>query len=98
MRYCPLIAVWDSTIHKFQGFEAGFADNDNITYIIVNINTLKWEKNHPGTVYVVASRAKQLERSLNTSNTQPTPTYYTLGPYEPIDLQGLYSDTTRRNA
>lgn len=26
--YCPLVPAWATTIHKFQGFEAGFDKND----------------------------------------------------------------------
>ena len=59
-RYCPLILAWATTIHKFQGFEAGFGKDDHIKYIIADINTLNWEKHHPGTAYVVASRAKTI--------------------------------------
>ena len=62
-RYCPLILAWATTIHKFQGFEAGFGKHDAIKHIIADINTLKWEKNHPGTAYVVASRAKTIGRA-----------------------------------
>ena len=59
-RYCPLILALATTIHKFQGFEAGFGKDDHIKYIIADINTLNWEKLHPGTAYVVASRAKTI--------------------------------------
>ena len=59
-RYCPLVLAWATTVHKFQGFEAGFDEDDNVNYIIADINTLDWEKSHPGTAYVVASRAKTI--------------------------------------
>ena len=58
--YCPLVLAWATTIHKFQGFEAGFDESDDINYIIANINNLAWEKNHPGTAYTVTSRAKTI--------------------------------------
>ena len=64
-RYCPLILAWATTIHKFQGFEAGFGKDDHIKYIIADINTLGWEKLHPGTAYVVASRAKTIGKVTN---------------------------------
>lgn len=59
-RYCPLVLSWATTVHKFQGFEAGFDENDDIRYIIADIASLQWEKTHPGTAYVVASRAKTI--------------------------------------
>ena len=37
-RYCPLVLVWATTVHKFQGFEAGFAEYDSIA----DINSLEW--------------------------------------------------------
>ena len=57
-KYCPLVLAWATTIHKFQGFEAGFEPHDTINRIIADISTLDWEKLNPGTAYVVASRAK----------------------------------------
>lgn len=59
-RYCPLVLAWATTVHKFQGFEAGFDDTDEINYIVADLNTLDWEKKNPGTAYVVASRAKTI--------------------------------------
>ena len=58
--YCPLVLSWATTIHKFQGFEAGFDKSDTINYIIATLNGLDWEKKNPGTAYVVASRAKTI--------------------------------------
>ena len=59
-RYCPLVLAWATTVHKFQGFEAGFDDSDLINHIIANLNDLDWEKKFPGTAYVVTSRAKTI--------------------------------------
>ena len=58
-RYCPLVLAWATTVHKFQGFEAGFGEKD-VNYILADINSLEWEKTNPGTAYVVASRAKTI--------------------------------------
>lgn len=58
--YCPLVLSWAMTIHKFQGFEAGFDQNDSINRIIADINDLEWEKLHIGTAYVATSRAKTI--------------------------------------
>ncbi len=38
--FCPLILSWATTIHKFQGFEAGFDKNDQFQHLI----------NHPGDI------------------------------------------------
>ena len=48
------------TVHKFQGFEAGFSASDSVNRIIADIDTLAWEKMHVGTAYVVTSRAKTI--------------------------------------
>ena len=58
-------------MHKIQGSEAGFGMNDEIRYIIANIDTLDWEKRCPGTAYVVASRAKTIGQ-VTSDNPYPT--------------------------
>ena len=57
-KHCPLVLSWATTVHKFQGFEAGFDEDDTVNYIIADINNLTWES--PGTAYVVTSRAKTI--------------------------------------
>lgn len=59
-RYCPLVVAYACTVHKFQGFEAGFDNGDTVSRIIADMNNLDWEKLHPGTAYVVTSRAKTI--------------------------------------
>ncbi len=34
--YCPLVPAWATTIHKFQGFKAGFDKNDQFKQLIVD--------------------------------------------------------------
>ncbi len=36
VKYCPLVPAWATTIHKFQGFEAGFDENDQFKQLIVD--------------------------------------------------------------
>ncbi|KAL7525051.1 hypothetical protein ACHAWF_001199, partial [Thalassiosira exigua] len=59
-RYCPLVTAWATTVHKFQGFEAGFDKSDTVAHIIADIGPLTWERLNPGTAYVVSSRAKTI--------------------------------------
>ena len=49
-----------TTIHKFQGFEAGFGDNDMFRHLIVDPGDTKWEQTCPGALYVALSRAKHM--------------------------------------
>jgi len=58
--YCPLVLSWAITVHKFQGFEAGFGKDDMVKYIVADMNNLDWEKSNPGTAYVVTSRGKTI--------------------------------------
>ncbi len=46
--FCPLVPSWATTIHKFQGFEAGFDKNDQFQYLIVNPGDIKTEQQQPG--------------------------------------------------
>ena len=58
--WCPLEISWATTIHKFQGFEAGFGDNDMFRHLIVDPGDTKWEQTCPGALYVALSRAKHM--------------------------------------
>lgn len=60
VEYCPLVPCWATTIHKFQGFEAGFTDSDTVNRLIVDPGDLSWEQLSPGTLYTAISRAKTL--------------------------------------
>ena len=58
--WCPLEISWATTIHKFQGFEAGCGINDMFRRLIVDPGDLKWEQTCPGALYVAFSRAKTM--------------------------------------
>jgi hypothetical protein len=58
--YCPLVPAWATTIHKVQGFEAGFDKNDQFNQLIVDPGELTTELLNPGTLYVALSRAKTI--------------------------------------
>ena len=59
-RFCPLELAYATTIHKFQGFEAGFDDGDTVKHIIADVSSLTHEKRCPGTAYVATSRARTI--------------------------------------
>jgi hypothetical protein len=58
--YCPLVPAWATTIHKFQGFEAGFDGNDQFKHLIVDPGDLTTKQQNPGILYVALSRAKTI--------------------------------------
>jgi hypothetical protein len=58
--YCPLVPAWATTIHKFQGFEAGFDKNDQFKQLIVDPRDLTTKLLNRGTQYVTLSRAKTI--------------------------------------
>jgi hypothetical protein len=58
--YCPLVPAWAMTIHKFQGFEAGFDKNDQFKHLIVDPGNLTTKLQNPGILYVAMSRAKTI--------------------------------------
>ena len=39
--FCPLVPSWATTIHKFQGFEAGFDRNDQFQHLIIRQVTIE---------------------------------------------------------
>ena len=75
--WCPLEVSWATTIHKFQGFEAGFDDSDMFRHLIVDPGDLKWEQTCPGALYVALSRAKTMGTySTDTSFPQDSAIYW----------------------
>lgn len=60
VRFCPLVPAWATTIHKFQGFEAGHDDDDRFKYLLIDPGNKYWEQMHPGSLYVALSRGKTL--------------------------------------
>ena len=60
VRSCPLVPAWATTIHKFQGFEAGHDENDRFKYLIIDPGYKGWEQLHPGALYVALSRGKNM--------------------------------------
>ncbi len=58
--YCPLVPAWATTIHKFQGFKAGFDETNQFKHLIVDPGNLTTELQNPGILYVALSRAKTI--------------------------------------
>ena len=58
--YCPLVTAWATTIHKFQGFEAGKEDHDSIQNLIIDPGKLDMEGKNIGLLYVAISRGKTM--------------------------------------
>ncbi len=63
--FCPLILSWATTIHKFQGFEAGFDRNDQFQHLNIDPGDIKSEQQQPGILYVAMSRAKTMGDMIN---------------------------------
>ena len=55
VHFCPIVLAWATTIHKFQGFKAGFREHDKVYLITADMSNLQWENLHPRTTYVVVS-------------------------------------------
>ena len=60
VKWCPLVTSWATTIHKFQGFEAGNDKKDMFRYLICDPGNVTWEQTCPGAFYVALSRAKTM--------------------------------------
>jgi hypothetical protein len=58
--YCPLVPAWATTIHNFQGFEAGFDKNYQFKHLIVDPRNLTTELQNQGILYVALSSAKTI--------------------------------------
>jgi len=54
------VTAWATTIHKFQGFEAGFDETDMFRRLIIDPGSEKWAKDCHGAFYVSLSRAKTM--------------------------------------
>ncbi len=59
MTFCPLVPAWATTIHKFQGFEAGFDKNDHFQHLIIDPGDIKSKQQQPG-LYIATSCEKTI--------------------------------------
>jgi hypothetical protein len=58
--FCPLVPAWATTIHKFQGMEAGFDENNQFQHLIIDPGDIKTEQHQPRILYVATSCAKTI--------------------------------------
>jgi hypothetical protein len=58
--FCPLVPAWATTIHNFQGFEAGFDKKDQFQHLIIDPGDIKSEQQQPGLLYVATSHVKTI--------------------------------------
>ena len=96
---CPLVTAWATTIHKFQGFEAGFDETDMFWRLIINPGSEKWEKDCPGAFYVSLSRAKTMGSRTSDTDFPKDSAIYWIG--EGVNTnrirQGAYKKRKKRS-
>lgn len=63
--------AWATTIHKFQGFEAGKEAWDDVQNLIIDPGNLDAESRNPGLLYVAVSRGRTMG-SMSPTNPHPT--------------------------
>jgi hypothetical protein len=56
--FCPLVPAWATTIHKFQGMEAGFNKNNQFQHLIIDPGDIKTEQHQLGILYIATSCVK----------------------------------------
>ena len=96
VRYCPLVPAWATTIHKFQGGEAGKEDHYIFKSIIINPGPLDQENRSTGLLYTAVSRGKTMG-SMSETNKHPTDsTIYFDGNH--IGLHRILHTGTRKKA
>ena len=68
--FCPIVPAYATTIHKFQGFEAGKSPQDRVQTLIIDCGSQNIEGLQPGLLYVAASRGKTIG-SMSIQNPHP---------------------------
>jgi hypothetical protein len=58
--FCPLAPAWTTTIHTFQGFEAGFDEKDQFQHSIIDPGDIKSKQQQPGLLYVATSHVQTI--------------------------------------
>lgn len=60
VKFCPLELAFATTIHKFQGREAGKSEDEMVNTLFIDVGEQKREIDNPGILYVGVSRGKTL--------------------------------------
>jgi hypothetical protein len=55
-----LVPALATTIHKFQGFEAGFDEKEKFQHLIIDPGDIKSKQQQPGLLYVATSCVKTI--------------------------------------
>ena len=78
MTYCLLVSAWATTIHKFQGFEAGIDKKDQFWHLIIDPGDIKSKQQQPGLLYVATSRVKTIgDMTQNVPHPKNSALYWT---------------------
>jgi len=92
--FCPLVPAWATTIHKFQGMEAGFDETDQFQRLIIDPGDIKTEQQQPGILYVATSRAKTIgDMAIDTPHPKTSALYWT---GTGISINRILDGTTKR--
>ena len=78
--FCPLVPAWATTIHTFQGMEAGFDKNDQFQHLIIDPGDIKSKQQQPGILYMATSCTKTIgDTTQETTQTKMSALYWTGG-------------------
>ena len=69
--------AWATTLHKFQGFEAGQGKDDIVNHLIIDPGNLKFKMRTPGSLYKALSRGKTFGDFGNGSENYNSSVYWT---------------------
>lgn len=96
--FCPLIPAWATTIHKFQGFEAGKDPWDTVNNLVVDPGGIDFErKSAVGLLYTGISRSKTIG-SMTEDNPHPTDSsLYFTGEFNSDRIRHFSTHLDRKN-
>jgi hypothetical protein len=92
----PLVPVWATAIHKFQGMKAGFDKTvpDQFQQLIIDRGDIKTKQQQLGVLYVATSHAKTIEvMTIDTPHPKTSALYWT---GTGISINRVLDGTTKR--